>query len=87
MKISIPMHRLAHLNPRHLPTANYRLELGYVYLPDGRLFPVDESGFNLWNFGENGRPPTDYSFSFKAGNQQLIGNKHIRMRDKERETV
>ena len=45
----------------------YRLELGYVYLPDGRLFPVDECGFNLWDIGENGTPPRDYHFNFKAG--------------------
>ena len=43
------------------------MELGYIYLPDGRLFPVDECGFNLWNIGENGTPPTDYFFSFRAG--------------------
>jgi len=54
------------------PCTSSVLELGYVYLPDGRLFPVDECGFNLWNFGENGRPPTDYSFSFKAGNNQFV---------------
>ena len=45
----------------------FRLELGYVYLPDGRLFPVDEVGLNLWNIGERGNPPTDYFFTFKAG--------------------
>lgn len=51
------------------PCTSSVLELGYVYMPDGRLLPVDECGFNLWNFGENGRPPTDYSFSFKAANR------------------
>lgn len=44
-----------------------RLELGYVYLADGRLFPVDECEFNLWDFGESGSPPSDYHFTFKAG--------------------
>ena len=43
------------------------MELGYVYLPDGRLFPVDECGLNIWDVGENGDPPRDYHFTFRAG--------------------
>lgn len=40
--------------------------MGYVYLPDGRLFPVDECSLKLWDYGEGGTPPTDYHFTFKA---------------------
>lgn len=36
-------------------------------MPDGRLFPVDECGLNIWDIGENGNPPNDYHFTFKAG--------------------
>ena len=49
-----------------------RLELGYVYLPDGRLYPVDECSFRIWDFGENGVPPTNYHFTFRAGDYQTL---------------
>ncbi|KAK4021997.1 uncharacterized protein LOC116919103 [Daphnia magna] len=51
------------------PCTSSVLELGYVYLADGRLFPVDECGFNIWDIGENGSPPKDYHFTFKAANR------------------
>lgn len=47
-----------------------RLELGYVYSPDGQLFPVEKVDLNLWNIGEKGTPPTDYYFTFEAGSWQ-----------------
>jgi hypothetical protein len=54
-----------------------RLELGYVYLADGRLFPVDEVGLNIWDIGENGSPPTDYHFTFKAGDFYTNKKVHV----------
>lgn len=48
------------------PCTSSVLELGYVNLPDGRIFPIDEIGLELWTIGEKGTPPKDYSFTFKA---------------------
>jgi hypothetical protein len=45
----------------------YRLELGYVYLPDGSLHALDWIKLPLWALGEGGTPPVDYGFTFKAG--------------------
>ncbi|GAB6023464.1 hypothetical protein CHUAL_008243 [Chamberlinius hualienensis] len=42
-------------------------EMGYLYTPDGRLFGVNSCNLELWRHGEEGTPPVDYSFNFKAG--------------------
>jgi len=52
------------------PCTSSVLELGYVYSPDGQLFPVEKVDLNLWNIGEKGTPPTDYYFTFEAGSWQ-----------------
>jgi hypothetical protein len=44
-----------------------RLEAGYVYTSTGELHPLEWCDFQLYEHGENGTPPTDHSFSFKAG--------------------
>jgi hypothetical protein len=49
----------------------HRLEAGYVYTSDGALYPLEWCDFQLYENGENGRPPVDYSFSFKAGMKKL----------------
>lgn len=51
------------------PCTSSELELGYVYSPDGQLFPVEKVDLNLWNIGEKGTPPTDYYFTFEAANE------------------
>lgn len=45
----------------------HRLEAGYVYTPNGEVYALEWCDFELYEHGENGRPPTDHSFSFKAG--------------------
>jgi hypothetical protein len=42
-----------------------------VYTPDGALYPLEWCDFQLYENGENGRPPVDHSFSFKAGTMKL----------------
>lgn len=51
------------------PCTFSHLELGYVYGPDGRLEPLQWCDLQLWQQGENGRPPRHYGFSFAAGNR------------------
>lgn len=45
----------------------HRLQAGYVYNPNGEVYPLEWCDFELYEHGEKGRPPTDHSFSFKAG--------------------
>ncbi|KAF4525128.1 hypothetical protein B566_EDAN005070 [Ephemera danica] len=45
----------------------HRLELGYVYTPDGQLHPLQSCDLKLYEHGENGTPPLDYGFNFRAG--------------------
>jgi hypothetical protein len=42
-----------------------------VYTPDGALYPLEWCDFQLYENGENGRPPADHSFNFKAGKRKL----------------
>lgn len=50
----------------------YRLEAGYLYEPDGSLHPIEWTDLTLYQHGENGTPPKDHAFSFKAGNRKWI---------------
>ncbi|XP_024937100.1 uncharacterized protein LOC107264026 isoform X2 [Cephus cinctus] len=43
------------------------LKIGYVYKPDGTLYPLEWCDLQLYQHGENGSPPRDHAFSFKAG--------------------
>jgi hypothetical protein len=54
-----------------MKTVVHRLEAGYVYSPDGAVYPLEWCDFQLYENGENGRPPMDHSFSFKAGMRKL----------------
>lgn len=47
-------------------------EMGYLYTPDGRLHGVDWCNLELFRHGEKGRPPVDYSFTFRAGGKQYL---------------
>jgi hypothetical protein len=38
-----------------------------VCSPSGEVHPLEWCDFRLYEHGENGRPPTDHSFNFKAG--------------------
>ncbi|PSN35517.1 hypothetical protein C0J52_18435 [Blattella germanica] len=49
------------------PCTCSRLETGYVYTSSGDIHPLEWCDFELHRHGENGRPPTDHSFRFKAG--------------------
>jgi len=54
------------LKQEHKVFAN-RLEAGYVYTSTGDMYPLEWCDFELYEHGENGTPPTDHSFRFKAG--------------------
>lgn len=41
-----------------------------MYTEYGELYPVEWCDLKLYNHGESGRPPVDYSFQFKAGKGQ-----------------
>ncbi|XP_069689416.1 uncharacterized protein [Periplaneta americana] len=49
------------------PCTCSRLEAGYVYTRSGEILPLEWCDLELYQYGENGRPPTDYNFNFKAG--------------------
>ncbi|KAJ9582267.1 hypothetical protein L9F63_003396 [Diploptera punctata] len=49
------------------PCTCSRLEAGYVYTPSGKVYPLEWCDFELHRHGENGTPPIDHSFNFKAG--------------------
>jgi hypothetical protein len=48
------------------PKTSSFLELGYMYEKDGTMHPVEAIDLPLWNQGENGTPPTDYGYTFRA---------------------
>lgn len=62
------------IKQEHKVFAN-RLEAGYVYTSTGDLYPLEWCDFELYEHGENGTPPTDHSFSFKAGK----GTTHLKI--------
>jgi hypothetical protein len=43
-----------------------------VCTPDGALYALEWCDFQLHENGENGRPPKDHSFNFKAGMRKLV---------------
>jgi hypothetical protein len=45
-----------------------------VYTPNGTLYPLEWCDFQLHENGENGTPPKDHSFNFKAGMTKLDAN-------------
>ncbi|XP_054287744.1 uncharacterized protein LOC129003474 [Macrosteles quadrilineatus] len=49
------------------PTNCSVLQTGYVVLNTGLIHPITWCDFKLYQHGENGTPPKDYAFSFKAG--------------------
>ncbi|XP_043221072.1 uncharacterized protein LOC122381218 [Amphibalanus amphitrite] len=49
------------------PYSFSRIELGYLYTPEGRLHALDWCDLELGYHGEQGTPPADYGFSFGAG--------------------
>lgn len=44
------------------------METGFVQESDGRIYPLEWCDFQLYQHGENGTPPKDHGFQFKAGN-------------------
>lgn len=44
-----------------------RLEIGYIYLKNGTLLPLESIDLDFWQHGEEGIPPMDYAFTFTAG--------------------
>lgn len=43
------------------------METGFVQEPDGKIYPLEWCDFKLYQHGENGNPPKDHGFQFKAG--------------------
>ncbi|KAJ3642305.1 hypothetical protein Zmor_025104 [Zophobas morio] len=51
-----------------LPISFSRLTIGYVYsAKDKKMYPVKWCDLELYQHGEDGNPPLNYSFSFSAG--------------------
>ncbi|KAK3921904.1 6-phospho-beta-galactosidase [Frankliniella fusca] len=53
------------------------MESGYVYTPEGKNYPLEWCDFKLWQHGEQGTPPTDCAFSFKAGETVYRVKAHV----------
>ncbi|PVD27980.1 hypothetical protein C0Q70_10556 [Pomacea canaliculata] len=53
-----------------MPVALSRLTVGYVFHPDGHMDAVSSSEFELYDHGEDGRPPKSLRFKFSAGGKQ-----------------
>lgn len=49
------------------PCSVSMMESGYVCLPGGAVHNMEWCDFQLYQHGEDGEPPTDHAFSFKAG--------------------
>uniref|UniRef100_A0A1B6DMW9 Uncharacterized protein n=1 Tax=Clastoptera arizonana TaxID=38151 RepID=A0A1B6DMW9_9HEMI len=49
------------------PSTNSVLEVGFVCTSKGEIYPVEWCDLKLYQHGENGVPPTDHGFIFKAG--------------------
>lgn len=39
---------------------------------DKKIYPVQSCDLEMYQHGENGEPPTDYSFIFAAGKPQIV---------------
>ncbi|KAL8588233.1 hypothetical protein ACOMHN_062090 [Nucella lapillus] len=50
-----------------MPSTISRLTVGYVFHADGRMDAVTSSQFELYEHGEDGRPPSHLAFTFTAG--------------------
>lgn len=48
------------------PCTTSHLEMGYVVLPDKSLHSIDSCDLLLYQHGENGKPPKNLAFCFKA---------------------
>ncbi|XP_041376866.1 putative phosphoenolpyruvate synthase [Gigantopelta aegis] len=47
------------------------LKVGYLFYPNGDLVSVSNVSLNMWEVGEDGQPPKDYTFSFVAGGKEF----------------
>jgi hypothetical protein len=48
-------------------TFTYRLAMGYVFHPDGKLDTITWTSFELHENGEDGNPPKEFTAKFSAG--------------------
>ncbi|XP_023703367.1 uncharacterized protein LOC111862314 isoform X2 [Cryptotermes secundus] len=53
-----------------VPMVFSRMAMGYMYKPDDTLLPIQWCDLKLQYHGENGKPPSDYSFFFQAGGEK-----------------
>ncbi|XP_034240490.1 uncharacterized protein LOC117644891 [Thrips palmi] len=53
------------------------MQSGYVYTPEGKINPLEWCDFKLYQHGEQGTPPTDAAFSFKAGETVYRVKAHV----------
>lgn len=49
------------------PCSVSRMESGYICLPDGGVHNMEWCDLQLYQHGEDGEPPVDHAFRFKAG--------------------
>lgn len=57
-----------------MPRTLSRLPMGYVIKPDGSLKAISDTTLELYKFGEDGNPPTDFEFTFDT--DENIGSHH-----------
>ncbi|KAL5011149.1 hypothetical protein ScPMuIL_013454 [Solemya velum] len=49
-----------------MPMTVSRLKIGYIFNKDGTLEPICGSDFELYNIGEDGKPPSQFTIIFKT---------------------
>lgn len=61
-----------------LISLNSSLEVGFVSISHEKCnYAVTNVEFDLYQFGENGKPPVDYAFNFYTGKNISIHNENI----------
>lgn len=48
------------------PCTSSHLEMGYVLLPNGEIYPILECDLKLYQHGENGKVPQNLAFSIRT---------------------
>lgn len=52
------------------PCTTSHLEVGFVALPNKKVYPIDSSNLLLYQHGEKGNPGNDIGFTFSANGEQ-----------------
>lgn len=63
------------------PCTTSQLEMGYVVQTNKEIHAIEFCNFELYQHGENGRPPINYGFTFIANGVIYDANIHIEHED------